>query len=304
MKIAACLIVKDEVRDIAEWIAYHSILGIDTFLVYDNGSSDGTLAMLAAAARLVDVRVTPWRSHPGTIQFEAYEHALHRNRNEFDWIAIIDSDEFLVIHPPNTLHRLCAAAPNADAIGVNWAMFGSNGHVDLPQNMVIEAFTRRSDPEFGPNRHVKSLVRPSAFVGCLNSHAFAVNGRSVRPDGSDLAWLTTDGILQPGTTAALPDYTVAQLNHYFTRSRAHWLRKTARGYFHPSSLEKLSYFDFYDRNEVEDRSALRFLPSVLARRTAILDKALSTPTRPIGNPDARQSSPNATAAPARPRRST
>src|ERR1700712_1473629 len=154
MKIAACLIVKNEARDIAEWIAYHSILGIDTFLVYEKGSSDGPLAMLAAAACLFDVRVTPWHSHPGTIQFEAYEHALRSNRGEFDWIAVIDSDEFLVIHPPHTLQRLCAAAGNANAIGVNWAIFGSNGHFNLPESTVIEAFTRRSGPEFGPNRHV------------------------------------------------------------------------------------------------------------------------------------------------------
>jgi hypothetical protein len=35
MRIAVCLIVRNEVGDIAEWLAYHATAGFDAFLVYE-----------------------------------------------------------------------------------------------------------------------------------------------------------------------------------------------------------------------------------------------------------------------------
>ena len=280
MKIAACLIVKDEARDIAEWIAYHAVAGIDTFLVYDNGSADGTTAALQASAALFDVRVTPWPATSPAAQMNAYRHALRANRREFDWIAVIDSDEFIVVHPPGTLHDLCANKAAA-MIGINWAMFGSNGHEQVSIRLVIEAFTRRAEAGFAANRHVKCILRPDALDECLNPHAFAVHGPVTRPDGQLLRWGHDDnGALHPGVTDTEPDYAVAQINHYFTRSRAHWLLKTARGYPNPQSMLKLNQFEDYDRNEVEDTSALWAVAEVRKRRAQILALALSQPSGP------------------------
>ena len=279
MKIAVCLVVKDEARDIPEWIAYHALAGFDAFLVYDNNSSDGTPAVLRAAAAFHDVRVIPWRTPSIFAQMDAYRHALRTNRHEFDWIAMIDSDEFMVIHSPDTLHSLCSST--AAAIGVNWAMFGSNGHDQFPSRLVIESFTRRSEIGFPINRHVKSLVRPSALIECLNPHAFVVDGPTILPDGRLLEWeRLSEGGLRPGLTHTEADYTVAQVNHYFTRSRAHWAKKTARGYPNPGSMSKLSHFDVYDRNEVEDTSALWDVAGVRRYRGAILDRGLANPGGP------------------------
>jgi glycosyltransferase involved in cell wall biosynthesis len=262
MKIAACLIVRNEAEDIAEWIAYHIAAGFDTILAYDNASSDATLDVLQAAARVFDVRITPWNSRCATAQVKAYDHAIATNRTEFDWIAVLDSDEFLVFHGRQSVHSLCNAANDAAAIGINWAMFGTNGHIYTPRSLVIEAFTRRAMNSFDANRHVKSIVRPDAVDRCLNPHAFRVHGRTIAPNGTDLLWCTTDGIPQPGLTATQPNYGIAQVNHYFTRSRAHWARKTARGYPNPASRTKLLHFAQYDRNEIEDYSALRNLDAV------------------------------------------
>lgn len=282
MRIAACLIVKNEAFDIAEWIAYHSVIGIDTFLIYDNASWDGTPAALRAAAAVLDVRVIHWPHVTQYAQIEAYDHAIRTFGREFDWIAVLDSDEFLVTHAPHTLRSLCASTPAA-AIGISWAIFGSNNHVAMPRSTVIEAFTRRADTSFPAARHIKSIVRPTAVETCLNPHAFLVDGRTVTPCGKDLAWKTLDpdGTTQPGLTQTPPHYGIAQINHYFTRSHEHWARKVLRGYPNPVSREKLAFFDAYDRNEVEDRSALRHLPSILRHRAEILSAMARIPARRI-----------------------
>ena len=56
MKSAICMIVRDEARDILEWIAFHARAGFDAQVIFDNGSTDGT-------AELIQGRAAPLR-HP------------------------------------------------------------------------------------------------------------------------------------------------------------------------------------------------------------------------------------------------
>jgi hypothetical protein len=40
-KIAICAIFKDEAPFLLEWLAFHRMIGVDLFVLYDNGSNDG-----------------------------------------------------------------------------------------------------------------------------------------------------------------------------------------------------------------------------------------------------------------------
>jgi hypothetical protein len=67
-----------------------------------------------------------------------------------------------------------------------------------------------------------------------------------------------------GRTARV-EHGVAQLNHYFVRSREDWNRKRARGHRGPAGFETVragDQFAAYDRNELYDGGALRFAPAV------------------------------------------
>jgi Glycosyl transferase family 2 len=44
--IAICLIVKNEAPYLLEWIAYHRVIGVDRFLIYNNDSTDETSSIL------------------------------------------------------------------------------------------------------------------------------------------------------------------------------------------------------------------------------------------------------------------
>ncbi len=264
MKSAVCLIVRNEARDIAEWISYQAAIGFDTIIVFDHGSNDGTRAILEAAQRHFDVRIHDWPDSSPRSQPNAYNAALASYRDEFEWIAFFDADEFLVIADGRPVKRFLAAYDDWAGVVIPWAIYGSNGHEEFPGGLVIENFTHRAKPNFYPVRHAKCLVRPRLTRGCPNTHCFDVldhrAGGLCTPDGQLVQWWTSpqDGKLRPGVLAEAPDYRIAQLNHYFVRSRAHWQAKLQRGYQSDVIVRKLEQFEEYDRNEIADPIANRY----------------------------------------------
>jgi hypothetical protein len=252
--------VKDEERDLPECLAYQAAVGFDTIIAYENLSIDATPKILARAARWMDVRAVPWNRQGKGTQTGAYQHCLDNFGREFDWIAFIDSDEFLVPHThPSVREFLNSHDANAMVV-VNWAMFGSCGHVDFPSGLIIESFTRRAHSAFGPNGHVKSIARPEQVCGVVNAHLLDVRGGPVvLPDGRPVVeWYV------PGVTIASADHAVCQLNHYFVRSRAHWAAKMRRGYLSSGTTRSEKDFIYNDRNDVRDATAVRFAPQVRA----------------------------------------
>ena len=58
--IVICAIVRDEVRYLLEWIAFHLVAGVDGFLIYDNDSKDGTTDLLTALKVHYPIEVVAW----------------------------------------------------------------------------------------------------------------------------------------------------------------------------------------------------------------------------------------------------
>jgi len=279
MKSAICLIVRDEARDIAEWIAFHALLGFDTQIIFDNQSMDGTAEIIKAAARLHDVRYHFWPNATQQSQVSAYEAACEAYKLEFDWIAFLDSDEFLIPTDDVPINQFLARFDGFSGVALHWAIFGANGHGDFPQAGVLESFTRRAQTDFFPARHVKCIIRPGFAGRCLNPHCFELRGDRLGSycdaNGQPMRWWPAPeaGGLIPGLSHAEPDYTSCRINHYFTRSRAHWLAKLKRGYPSDVAVRKMEEFETYDRNEVEDRLALRYQNRLRAGIDDILGQA-------------------------------
>ncbi len=268
MKSAICLIVRNEVRDIAEWIAFHALAGFDTQIIFDNLSDDGTGEVIKAAGRLHDVRYHRWDNTTQSSQPAAYEAACAAYKLEFDWIAFVDSDEFLMLTHGGTVNLFLDRFTEWSGIALHWAIYGADGHEDFPEGLVLESFLRRAPPPFLPARHVKSIVRPGFVNRCLNPHCFDLRGHRLGSyadaQGRSMAWWPAPelGGILPGLSMAPPDYSVARINHYFTRSRAHWAAKLRRGYPSDVAIRKAAEFDTYNRNEVEDRTACRYVPNL------------------------------------------
>ena len=282
MKSAICLIVRNEVRDIAEWVAYHALIGFDTQIIFDNRSDDGTAAIIKSAAALYDIRYHHWQDSSTRSQVAAYEAACAAYKLEFDWIAFVDSDEFLMLAAPEPINDFLARFEGWSGIAVHWAIYGANGHDDFPPSLVLDSFTARAGTDFFPARHVKSIIRPGFAARCLNPHCFELAGARLGSycdaRGRSMQWWPAPehGGILPGVSLEPPDYGVCRINHYFTRSRAHWAAKLKRGYPSDVAIRRMAEFIEYDRNEVEDPIARRYLPA-LRPRLAELEALLPLP---------------------------
>lgn len=226
--IGLVLVVKDEVHDIAGWLAWHLALGFDTIFVIDDGSTDGTDQLVKAAGRSFDVRYsTAVQDHPFFYerQQREYRKALSRLKDEFSWLCFLDADEYLLLSADASISTFLARFPGADGVGLNWCLHGNNGHVLRPLLPAPMAYPRRSGADLAINRHVKSLVRPDRIGSTwINVHWFDIEPAAyVNAEGSRLEWSSTLGIIK-GT----PSFQTAHVMHFQSRSMEHFIDRARK----------------------------------------------------------------------------
>lgn len=199
------------------------------------------------------MRTIRWESTPR--QTGAYGHALDTHRDEFDWIAFIDSDE-LMFSPRGSVKAVLAEQPqDRSALAVHWIMFGSSGATTISRDrLMIEQFQRHGPLALSTHRHIKSIVRPERAIGAINAHIFTM--------ADDDPYHAADGTLvadwvKPGKAADIhvPAFDRLRCHHYFTRSREHYDRKLARGAARVGKPLR-DRFAKYDRNDEHDDSAM------------------------------------------------
>lgn len=110
-KIAISVIVKNEQAFIKEWLEFHSAAGIDHFILYDDGSTDGTIEIAQETLTQGELTVIPWRqriqdaSNGKSLHNQglAFAHAISNYGSLFRWMCFIDVDEFLFPTEANSL---------------------------------------------------------------------------------------------------------------------------------------------------------------------------------------------------------
>ena len=269
MKTAACVTVKNEAGSILEWISFHAVMGFDTLLIIDDNSTDQTPEIARQASRHYDVRVSQIVEAGLERQRNTYGRVCRDYAHEFDWIAFLDADEYLVGPPGADVTDLIARAGKHTAISVPWLVFGSSRHIYRPTGLVIEDYRRRSLPEFPPNLHVKTIVNPADVEQVQASHAFRTKAGTCLPNGETAVW-KSEGIL--ATYPAICDWHV---HHYFTRSRYHWSDRMARGQM-GGRIRTWREFADHDRNDVYDSSAAQLAPAVKREMGRMMQREMAT----------------------------
>lgn len=141
-KLAFCIIIKNEHYYIEEWLEHHFKLGADRIFVFDNdeNSHREIVKPWIETGQVIHLRWLPIYFK----QITAYECCLQGWGREFDWIAFIDTDEFIM--PTNGLKDYLAANKDCPAIRLKWRLYGANGHVARPLGGVVDNYTKSCGP--------------------------------------------------------------------------------------------------------------------------------------------------------------
>ncbi len=270
--IAIAAIMRNEAVHAGEWAAFHHRIGVRHFLIYDNGSTDDTQAVLRDNLPPEALTVIPWNQvftdarmgREMHNQVMAYAHAASNFGQDYRWMAFIDVDEFLIPKSADSLDAALAHLGDCPNLSLPWHMFGRSGHAKMPHGGVLANYTRRAaDPmsEVRGIRAFKCLVDPCRLT--------ALRVHSMETDGSDKTCndrgerATEAGREKPGFYSA--DH--IQLNHYYTRSEAELSAKIARG---PNLRAKSGEYarkvrrtvTNIEADEVEDRAAIDCLDRI------------------------------------------
>jgi hypothetical protein len=259
--LSACCIAKKEQPYIREWVDYHRLVGVEAFHVYDDGDpGDEPLAETLrehVASGLVQVHRSIGERRQ---QMQSYDDCLARHGAGSRWIAFIDVDEFLVPRSHADLRELLAAHEAEAGFAASWLTFGSSGHRTRPPGLVTWNYVLRSEAGFQHNTHVKSIVQPQRTLSARNPHAF--DYRPGQRCVDERGRLVPDAFMENTTRTV-------QVNHYFTKSRAEFLEKAARGRADGGRFLKRQFgrfdnaeemFEDFDRHcsVVEDRFIQRY----------------------------------------------
>lgn len=227
-KIALCAIGRLENRYAKEWVDHHLKAGFDKIYIYDNNHDgeeqfDDVLKTQIAKGK---VEIVDWRNREHQ-QCAAYQDFYEKHGREYAWTAFLDFDEFLHIEQGVFL-RSVLGQTKASVVKVNWECYGDNGLVKADKRKVQTRFTAPlpSDIQVKERAHkdnqlTKCFVRGGLpYTVWTNPHCPKVPG----------TYAYIDGTLCDGTSLHNPDYTVARVKHYLTKTIEEWMTgKVVRG---------------------------------------------------------------------------
>ena len=264
--LAVAAIIKNEGRYLREWIEFQRLMGAEQIYLYDNGSTDDSVDVVAPFVTEGFVVLIPWHIFDDRVssQKQAYAHALCNFGYDFRWMAFIDLDEFLFPVTAPNLTAVLSDYEDCPCLCVPWFLFGFSGHAEPPQGPVIENYTQRAP--FPPTAHHamlvrwKSIVNPAVITTVYDAHMFKTASGWVGGMDERRTMVSIGSIDDP------PPGAVLRINHYYTRSRREFAQKSDRwdeGLISPGKRQRR--MDLIEAETVRDDTILRFLPALRER---------------------------------------
>jgi hypothetical protein len=279
---------KNEGPYLLDFVAHHLAINFTRIFIVTNPSDDGTteLAQALAFAGFIEhvCTETPKGRKP---QHHAYSVARQVfDLDLFDWLLILDADEFLNIHVADgTVNNFLAGIDESvDIVSINTACFGNFPHSAWTPLLSSRSFRYRLASGNWRNAVAKSIFRKGLEYGKLKPHGpdefqnsgllgIALHG------GLKIQWVRSDDrtfysrLRRPGAFAGI--HGVAQINHYLIRTWDEFQIRTARGRGAvPVGLPDLrhtrAYFDEFSVANVLDETIERYSSSMEEVRQRLL----------------------------------
>ena len=246
--LAICCIVKDENEYLEEWINYHLKTGVQHFYIYDNESSTPIYNILAGLNLLNHATVTGIKGKAK--QVDAYSDCLKKFGTKSRWIAFIDIDEFIVAKTTGgDLVAFLKDYEQYGGLGINWQIFGSNGHIEKSGQSQLERFKLRANEDHEVNAHIKSIVQPKYVKSPTTPHNFKYIKNK---------FCVNENFMPITGAFSKVSVNKIQLNHYFCRSVEEFNAKIKRGRGDTGTERTMDDFFFHDKfaNNIADTTIL------------------------------------------------
>lgn len=248
MRTLLCCIGRKENQYIREFVEYYKTLGFTHIRLYDN-NFDGEDDFHDVIGDYIDdgyVTVVDYRNR-NICQVQAYEECYAELKNDYDWFAFFDCDEFLTFVNPDIktidLALSDSRFDNYDLIHINWMMYDDNDLVKNDGRPVLERFTRPMTPftkktwhmMYSENNFIKSIVRGGLPDIRFKSSVTPINvDKCCDPEGNK-------------TNGAFPvnhiNYNYMYLRHFSDKTTEEFINKMERGF--PDQPHRIPNFIFF-----------------------------------------------------------
>lgn len=237
-KLSVGAIFKNEAHSIKEWLEHYLYHGAEHFFLINDSSTDNFLEIIQPYidAGLITLFNPPnWSYYLGR-QRGMYNHYILETDHfhETKWLLIVDLDEYVWSKDTININDILDNYGNASQLQIKEVLFGSNGHIEQPNN-IVESFTKRKNYEsFNGSKSTKYFVNTAFNFISLNVHTAAYGEN----EGKEENWTPISNL---------------EYNHYSCQSLQFWNEiKCTRGDGDSCRTRTEADFAFIDINEVED----------------------------------------------------
>lgn len=226
--IAVCLVSNRYLDEdyIEEWCEHYYNLGFDfIYILEDLNGMDLKFIDMPYIKDKVDNNKMLIEQIPHRNQWHTYPIFYNKYKTEFNWCGIFDSDEFLILNKHKNIQEFINEPifKNADVITVNWRNYGDNGKLYKEFGTVKERFTTLSKSK-------KDIVETKIIIkGNLQLTKFYIGHCCIANNDPYKTVFCNGEHYTKMDPFHKVDYSVAALNHYYTKSTEEFIKRKSIG---------------------------------------------------------------------------
>lgn len=265
LKTAIITMAKEENDYVREWVRHYNLLGFTNIIIADNNNKDGQYFDTVIGDYIENeyVIIEDYRGRQAQwLQHTVFKEMYEKYKDEYDWIAFFDIDEFLILKEDKNINDYLSrdCFKNYDAICINWKVFDDNNLVYWDRTKgVMERFTH-SIPDDKITYINDSVPQNDTFKSIVRGgKEDIILERTIHsPNNDDWNFCNNKGerIIPQKTYRYPSDHTLAQLNHYWYKTIEEFmLQKRKRGYpnqAYSSAKMRLSLNNFFRLNQMTE----------------------------------------------------
>ncbi|AYV75799.1 MAG: phosphorylcholine metabolism protein LicD and glycosyltransferase family 92 domain containing protein [Terrestrivirus sp.] len=220
-------IFKDEQDYLEEWLTYHINQGISHIYLYSNDEKMENYKFLEKYKDYITL--IPWINKKNimsdTIQRQAYKHCVDNYNNEYQFIMMLDIDEFLVPINKNKVIDVINSVDknNTKAMKIQRYNFNANGHITRPNGKVMDNYTKHEDicSSYKTIANSKYIDTTKKFYGV---HDFPFTDKKGKVYNNYFNYSNNHGNPH-GCSKDDKNEIPLIINHYYTKSREEYLKR-------------------------------------------------------------------------------